>query len=72
MINFKQKSEPKFASGVITGGDDMNPERGHTVANTEIQLGLPANVDVFMADRYGKYEQSSALTDNSNTGQLMT
>ncbi|MFS1438225.1 TonB-dependent receptor [Shewanella sp. 10N.286.48.A6] len=68
MINFKQMSDPESASGIISGGsggDDVDAERDRTAAYTEIQLGLPANIDVSMAVRYERYEQSGTLTGAS-------
>ncbi|NKF50412.1 TonB-dependent receptor [Shewanella sp. WXL01] len=72
MINFKQTSDPESAAGIISGGsggDDVNAERDRTAAYTELQLGLPGNVDVSAAIRYEKYEQSGSLT--GATGEIV-
>ncbi|MDO6611754.1 TonB-dependent receptor [Shewanella sp. 1_MG-2023] len=72
MINFKQTSDPESAAGIISGGsggDDVDAERDRTAAYTEIQVGLPANVDLSVAVRYEKYEQSGTLT--GATGEIV-
>ncbi|WP_372940804.1 TonB-dependent receptor [Shewanella sp.] len=65
MINFKQTSDPESAAGIISGGsggDDVDAERDRTAAYTEIQMGLPSNIDVSLALRYERYEQEGSLT----------
>lgn len=65
MINFKQTSDPESAAGGISGGsggDDVDAERTRKAAYTEIQMGLPANIDLTVAVRYEKYEQEGTLS----------
>lgn len=60
-IDFTQQSDPQSASGRVSGGsggDDVFASRDRKSAYTEIQIALPANVDVNAALRYDEYKQS--------------
>ena len=60
MIDFTQVSDPQSASGRVSGGsggDDVYATRDRTSAYTELQIGLPYNVDVNIAARYDEYDQ---------------
>lgn len=70
-IDFTQISDPASANGFISGGsggDDVFAERDRTAAYMEIQAAFPANVDLTVATRYEKYEQSGL----TNLGERST
>ncbi|RJF34307.1 TonB-dependent receptor [Pseudoalteromonas gelatinilytica] len=70
-IDFTQVSDPESANGFISGGsggDDVYATRDRTAAYMEIQASLPYEIDVTVAGRYEKYEQSGM----TNLGEKST
>ncbi|MGS0535283.1 TonB-dependent receptor [Pseudoalteromonas sp. SaAl2] len=70
-IDFSQVSDPESANGFISGGsggDDVSAERDRTAAYVEIQASLPYEIDLTVAGRYEKYEQ----TGITNLGEKST
>lgn len=60
-IDFTQISDPESANGFISGGsggDDVYADRDRTAAYFEVQASFPHDVDLTVAGRYEKYEQS--------------
>lgn len=67
-IDFTQVSDPESANGYISGGsggDDVFANRDRTAAYMELQATLPYEIDLTVAGRYEKYEQ----TGTTNLGE---
>lgn len=70
-IDFSQVSDPESANGFISGGsggDDVAANRDRTAAYMEIQASFPYEVDLTVAGRYEKYDQSGT----TNLGEQST
>eukprot|EP01093_Parvamoeba_rugata_P008176 TRINITY_DN234_c0_g1_i3.p1 TRINITY_DN234_c0_g1~~TRINITY_DN234_c0_g1_i3.p1 ORF type:complete len:884 (+),score=259.06 TRINITY_DN234_c0_g1_i3:3813-6464(+) len=70
-IDFTQVSDPESANGFISGGsggDDVYANRDRTAAYLEVQASFPYDIDLTVAGRYEKYEQSGL----TNLGEKST
>ncbi|MEL0633653.1 TonB-dependent receptor [Pseudoalteromonas carrageenovora] len=70
-IDFTQISDPESANGFISGGsggDDVYADRDRTAAYFEVQASFPQDVDLTVAGRYEKYDQSGT----TNLGKKST
>ena len=72
-IDFTQISDPQSASGRVSGGsggDDVYADRDRTSMYAELQMSLPAGLDINAAVRYDDYEQSGDVGGRVASGEF--
>ncbi len=64
-INFTQDNDAESSLGIISGGaggDNVDANRDRTAGFIELQMGLPANIELSAAMRYERYDQDGLVT----------